>query len=491
MIFPTWKFELDDGDDFTFSADHTTRMIRFKSRIGMERIHDHVAPPSWCEIVLDNSAGSFVIGTNIKQGRWARIQATYNSVTYDVYTGLIEYMTVDLAGDTCALTLRGQWMAAQATRMPFSLRESIRTDQVIDLALNKDAVFRGQRRNSGNSYWWAIVNDINAKVNSCCTWGADTSSDLDTGARTLTYVGDVFDEPTTLAGVVTDAAMAECGFFYEDQSQVFQFRNRTYYAVPPPTRGTYTRDTDGVFMAYQGGSADYVNYIEAIIHPRFLDEQQTVFTNDNPYYCPPGITEIEIVARATNGLLLGIKNPYLKGRLLTFTGGSDGSGSSYMPRVGHEYTSFGVILTIYNKVGVPFYLLAGTVQITGQPLIQSEAVVVRAQNRAEVNWNGRRGLVLDLRSVHSLDTAREIVDDYAILHAQESHGEVRYIEIQPVSGSRLGDALATDLYDFFNLNPFPVGQGFARDYAVTAIEHEVTPGATMVSRFHLSIFEED
>ena len=244
MVEAVYTIWIDSDEDGTFDGDEkVTSDVLARNHIVTTRGKDQIrelAPPraGSCQFELDNTAGTYDVGTSFNEGQGVRLRATFAAVDYELFTGLVDDLRQNPNHDERSVTVGAIGpMSKLANRRGIStvLYANITTGTALGHLLDAAG--------------WA---------------GADR--DIDAGQQTFAWWW--LDDNETLFGAMNSLLATEGpgAAIYEDGTGKLVFRDRharvtesRSIAIQTTFRGTGTEPLHSEPIRYVSGTKDIIN----------------------------------------------------------------------------------------------------------------------------------------------------------------------------------------------------------------------------------------
>lgn len=276
----SWRFQVDwdsDGDYSEASEDITSRVMAATWNLGMNQPFHEMAAEATMQMTLANwdrrftpeNTGSMYAGSMVPH-RLVRVQSIYNGSTITHWTGWTNTYspTYDQRGELVTVVeCKGARSFLQDAEVFLDLLEGVTADEVIRAVLE-----RVQLPPALTQAWVLGVAGNSELGNS--TYLADTSVayDLETGQKTLAYVGDNWADGIKAYSAIADAVMAERGRFFFNRTGQAVFWNRQHLQLITTNAGTINDAMHGLEYTYGGHLA---NVVQVDCYPRSISATPT------------------------------------------------------------------------------------------------------------------------------------------------------------------------------------------------------------------------
>lgn len=491
MPGPTLHLYLDQDDDLSFGEsleDIAAFVNEVTVKLGIFKAGEHLADACEMTMTLDNSTGLFspeaVTAKALTTGRYVRLTATYSAVTYNVFTGLIEYLRADELGTSAEMRCYGR---LYNSNMPvdFALQLSVQADDIITLAL-ASANWRQAQIASSDGLPYLLL-DVTGKseLDSARLWPDLHDVSLEAGVSTFDYIGDIYATSPTLRQLFHDLAWAELGYIFENQDGALVFLNRDHVATHYASQASYT-GVDGVASLYTFGEG-VINRVRVRLLPRTVSASYTLWTSVNAMTFQQGKTSFVVRFRDAANRPIGVSGDVSK-VAWSFKDGVS-SGTDFSAQVGATLTPLanGVKVEVANESGRTLYLQVGAM-VLGTAILIDDPLEIEAINQESRAVYGERFLGIDIPLYADVGVATDFVN-FLALSRGAALAQVRKFSIQNDTAGHLTEQLGRHLFDVVTLTL--TGLEHAGSYFIVGIEHKFTLGGmVLVTTFYLEPFSE-
>jgi hypothetical protein len=476
---PVWTISMDADDDHSFGEggeNIAAYVLEAEITRGMFDELVRVAEPAKCVLTVNDTSRLFSpeaagVGA-VLAGRGVRVAATYNAVTYNLFTGQIDHIEADEQDYHSKIICYGRWKYADGKIDVAPYPGPVRVDEIL-LDILDEGFFRlGLTATSGDTYLMLDYSHLDStKIAPEVSDSAGYRS-LDVGKTSLTYVGQEYDRPT-LREVVTDLVQAEWGWFYEQADGKLTFANR-HHLLTTPTVADVSWTGAEVADDYLHSSQIY-NEIYLDLIANVVLTNQALWTSVAPIRFKPGESRRIIRFLAGDGRLQAVESDF-SAHSFVFKDAAT-SGNVVAPVVVLEPLSTGAQLYVRNDATYPIYLQIGA-SITGDALIKE---VPQRQSAVQVESRSRYGihpLTLKLPSFADMVPAEDLVD-FLIGQYAFPRGRVVSVTLQNDTAAHLIQQLGLEILAWANVALTHLEH--TADYGIIGIKQHLKQGGMVLT----------
>jgi hypothetical protein len=470
-VAPTWTVEIDAGENNFASGTETVtaQLLDAVMTAGMKSEFQRLADPSECKLIFNDTARYFspenAAATGAVKGRFLRIRATYNAVTYTVYHGEIWRIKSDEQPYRAVVECRGSLIHAQMrtdiTPYPSATADEILTD-LLDVG--------GWREYLDEKF--ILDEDDHAELDTNAVLGTLQTRSLSTGKTTFTYFGLQYDNPR-LVDVFRDIAEAEWGWIYDNPSTgEIVFLDRHSMLVMVTVEHVLSED-NFTALDYKTG--------EGIINEVYLDlqtnqvlEDTILWTSVAPIRFKRGDNVRVIKFLQGDGRLLGVETDFTAWSFV-FKDEPDG-GNVILPLYELEPLSTGVRLIVRNDSPTPIYLQIGAT-ISGDAIISETPIRENVVDHRSLSFYGSYPLTLKLPPFADAVSV-DYLADFLLYSRAEPVSEVLSVKLQNHTAANLVDQLSLGVADFASISLAQLDH--SGNYSVIGYEHHISMGGMIL-----------
>lgn len=373
----TWTFELDIGDNLTFSDAYYSKVVDVNIMRGTRDFWSRVGVSNMARVRLANLGGDFYpSASGIQIGRFARLRAAFAGSTYTVFTGVIEAVNGGGRGTTMEVFLSGRLRMVGDEHVAMPLMESVDTLDILTEVLAVAPLRQALKDGSGNLYAlvgeWELGTDV--------LGAAFTNYSFDTSLASYDFIGDNWGE-AAISRVVSEAVSAEWGWLYESADAGIVFVNRRTIDLDTSAPLAFTEDDVG---GNEVAQSDLINEIAIRLQSRSTEADALVWEAANAIRFPEGSTRNRVTFLNTDGRILGAGDLEYEIQVYDAQAGGDVVG-----RAGVEAFATGVEIVVENTGSGSWWVQAGA-QIRGTARILGSPQEYIERDHSSINKYGRR-----------------------------------------------------------------------------------------------------
>jgi hypothetical protein len=439
-VAPTWSVSIDvDDEGFSFVGEEVNaQLIEGKINCGMKDELQRLADPMEARLVFNDTARYFspenAASIGLVKGRFIRVNATYNAVTYTLFHGEIWRVHADEQPYRAVVECRGALIHAEM-RVEIEIVPSGSVDEIIIPYLELPGW-----REYLNEKW--ILDEVgHSELGETTRLATHQPRSIDVGRTTLTYFGLQYDSPK-LKDVMRDLAEAEWGWFYDLPStgQVV-FLGRQFMLLRMTADFSVTQD-DLVGLDYRVGDR-LVNEVYLNLQANTVLEDTVLWTSVAAIRFKPGESERVIRFLQDDGRLLGVESDFAAWNFV-FKDEADG-GDVVTPAYQLEALVTGARLTVRNDTSGPIWLQIGAT-ITGDAIISEVPLRETVRDNRSFSFYGAYPMELRLPPFADAESA-DYLADFLLYSRAEPTAEVLSVKLQNHTATNLVRQLDMQMAD--------------------------------------------
>jgi len=463
------QYSITIDHDGSFEQEIRSEVLALEWRLGMAGVHDSMAAPSWARITLRNPHGQFSPERQpLAIGARLRIESIDKGRVQRHFTGIISWVEPEAGTQgkkraTIHLQDILPWLESSQARLPPQV--DVRADEVIAALL--DSVPLRRARIAGFCIIDAAgYNDIDSVR---IFPPQQIAMRLQPGKSRFAYVGDWWDETTTVREAIAEMAASERGKFYINSAGEPVFLNRHHSLVQ--RRIAAQIDDSMVAMRYSYGD-DRLNRVYLRMRPRSIGLPQSLlwtFTGELRFAAGK---ELRMTLRPLDdkGEPVGV---LALDRLVSRFRIARAGGATVSENVVAEALQINtntVEIRLSNRRREALFLTS--LQLYGQVISHSTMLEVVAEDALGVHLHGVKQATLELPALSDIETAQAFVD-YELALRKSPRGTVQSLQLDLRQGPLL--ARQASLFDRIRISERQTGH-IAHDYFIIAEQHEVSAG---------------
>ncbi len=458
-----------DGTFLDLDEDLAGHVLELKWRLGLRQPYDSIADYGMAQITLRNIQGSFSPERDqLDIGTRAQIACEDSGERITLFTGFISQVSVD-AGDWSEgrSVIHVQdiqpWLEASPARLsPIS---NVGADTVIDRLLDGALV----RRAAVAGY---CIIDVpgHDRIDSVRVFPPQNlGRRLQEGKTRFAYVGDWWDETTSIRRAIRDLAESERGRFYIDRAGDVVFLNRHQTLVRGRLSATFVDNMKG--MAYAYGD-QRVNRFTLLMTPRELGESGTTLWQLGRAERVGARTSLDLNLRFTDETGQPIGMLELERLGAAFHRNERGEGSAIREKVSARIIELGftsLLVRLENDSARDVFLTE--LLVIGKPLYRRDRLELTLSDGEGIHLHGLKHLTQDLPALSDIATAQAFAR-YELARRKHPAGTVRELRLdarQHPSTRRLS------LFDRIRISESRTGH-IDKEYFIIGEEHQVSQG---------------
>ena len=460
----------DHTGDFAAAEDISADVLELVWRLGMRAPYDSMADYGSAVITLRNVSGKYSPERNpLPIGTRARIQSRSAGISRAHFIGFISHIEVE-GGDQgrkqAFLHLRDiqPWLAESAVTLPPQV--NARADEVI-VRLLESAILR----RAALAGYLFIDRAGSSRIDSARIFpAANVARHLAAGLSRFAYVGDNWDEHTSVRQAIADLASSERGRFYINRSGAAVFLNRHYTLLHKAVAARFADDMAGMRYSYGG---QRLNRLTLLMTPRSIGAAGSLLWQLPRPQRIPARGQITLSLRLQDEREQPIGLLRLKRLDWRF---------QWRPEPGAAQVQHNVSVTarqsgatslqaqVSNHHRQPVWLSA--LNVYGMPLYRGAPLEVRAEALADIHIEGLRSQTRLLPALSNAEVAQQFAD-YEVAQRRRPRGAIRELLLD--ARAHPAAALGLSLFDRVRISESQTGHA-AQDYFIVAEAHEVTDG---------------
>lgn len=463
---------IDKNHDGTFldsEEDLAGQVLELKWRLGLRQPYDSSADYGTAQIALRNVQGSFSPERErLDIGAGVRIACEDGGQRVTLFTGFISKVSVD-AGDWSEgrsfihVQDIQPWLEASPARLaPIS---DVSADTVIDRLLDGAIV----RRAAVAGY---CIIDVpgHDRIDSVQVFPPQNlGRRLQIGKSRFAYVGDWWDETTSIRQAIRDLAESERGRFYIDRDGDAVFLNRHQTLVSETLSATFVDDMRGMVYAY---GDQRVNRLSLLLTPREVGEGGTTLWQLAGAERIGAKTSLALNLRFTDELGRPVGLLEFERLQAAFHRNEAGKGSAIREKVSARIIEIGftsLLARLENNSARDVFLTE--LLVIGKPLYRRDPLELTLSDGAGIHLHGLMHFTLDLPALSDIATAQAFAS-YELARRKHPAGTVRELRLdarQHPSARRLS------LFDRIRISESRTGH-INQEYFIIGEEHHVSQG---------------
>ncbi|MCY4020744.1 MAG: hypothetical protein OXG39_15130 [Chloroflexi bacterium] len=458
-----------DGTFFDLDEDLARHVLELKWRLGLRQPYDSIADYGMAQIALRNIDGGFSperkrldIGTRVQ------IACEDGDERVTLFTGFISQVSVD-AGDWSEgrSVIHVQdiqpWLEASPARLsPISNVSADRViDRLLDGALVRRAVVAG----------YCII-DVpgHDRIDSVRVFPPQNlGRRLQEGKTRFAYVGDWWDETTSIRRAIRDLAESERGRFYIDRGGDAVFLNRHQTLVSKKLSATFVDDMKSMTYAY---GDQRVNRFTLLMTPREVGAGGTTLWQLAQAERIGARASLDLSLRFTDELGRPVGLLEFERLQAAFYRDEGGEGSAIREDVSARIIEIGftsLLARLENNSARDVFLTE--LLVIGKPLYRRDPLELTVSDGAGIHLHGLRHFTQDLPALSDIATAQAFAS-YELARRKHPAGTVRELQLdarQHPSARRLS------LFDRIRISETRSGH-IDQEYFIIGEEHQVSQG---------------
>ena len=460
-----------DGTFLDLDEDLAGHVLELKWRLGLRQPYDSIADYGMAKIALRNVHGSFSPErARLDIGARAQIACEDSGERITLFTGFISQVSVD-AGDwgeghsIIHVQDIQPWLEASPARLsPIS---NVSADTVIDRLLDGALV----RRAAVAGYCIIDVPGHDRIDNVRVFPPQNLGRRLQEGKTRFAYVGDWWDETTSIRRAIRDLAESERGRFYIDRAGDAVFLNRHQTLVRERLSATFVDNMTG--MAYAYGD-QRVNRFTLLMTPREVGEAGTTLWQLARAERIGARTSLNLNLRFTDEMGQPVGMLELERLGAAFHRDEGGKVSAIRENVSARIIEIGftsLVARLENNSARDVFLTE--LLVIGKPLYRRDRLELTLSDGAGIHLHGLKHLTQDLPALSDIATAQAFAR-YELARRKHLAGTVRELRLdarQDPSARRLG------LFDRIRISESRTGH-IDQEYFIIGEEHQVSQGGT-------------
>lgn len=463
---------IDQNHDGTFRGLHEDlagNVLELKWRLGLRQPYDSIADYGTAQIALGNVHGSFSPERKrLDIGARVQIACEDGGERVTLFTGFISQVSVE-AGDwgegRSVIHVQDiqPWLEASPARLsPIS---NVSADTVIDHLLDGALV----RRAAVAGY---CIIDVpgHDRIDSVRVFPPQNlGRRLQEGKTRFAYVGDWWDETTSIRRAIRDLAESERGRFYIDRDGDAVFLNRHQTLVSETLSATFRDDMRG--MAYAYGD-QRVNRVSLRMTPRQVGKGETTLWQLARAERIGARTSLTLSLRFADELGRPVALLEFERLQAAFHRDEGGQGSAIREKVSARIIEIGftsLVARVENNSARDVFLTK--LHIIGKPLYRRDPLELTLSDGAGIHLHGLQHVTQDLPALSDIATAQAFAS-YELARRKDPAGTVRELRLdarQHPSARRL------TLFDRIRISESRTGH-IDQEYFIIGEEHQVSQG---------------
>lgn len=458
-----------DGAFLDLDEDLAGRVLELKWRLGLRQPYDSIADYGMAQITLRNVHGSFSPERDhLDIGTRAQIAFEDGGERVALFTGFISQVSVD-AGDWSEgrSVIHVQdiqpWLEASPARLsPIS---NVSADTVIDRLLDGALV----RRAAVAGYCIIDVPGHDRIDNVRIFPPQNLGRRLQAGKTRFAYVGDWWDETTSIRRAIGELAESERGRFYIDRAGDAVFLNRHQTLVRENLSATFADNMKG--MAYAYGD-QRVNRFTLLMTPREVGEAGAKLWQLTRAERIGARTSLALNLRFTDELGRPVGLLEFERLGAAFHRDDRAEGSAIREKVSAriiEISFTSLLVRVENDSARDVFLTE--LFVIGKPLYRRDQLELTLSDGEGIHLHGLKHLTQDLPALSDIATAQAFAR-YELARRKHPAGTVRELRLdarQDPSARRL------TLFDRIRISESRTGH-IDQEYFIIGEEHHVSQG---------------
>ena len=460
----------DHSGDFAAAEDISADAIGLRWRLGMRAPYDSMADYGSAVITLRNASGKYSPErTPLPIGARVRIQSRSAGVARTQFIGFISHIEVD-GGDQgrkqATLHLRDiqPWLAQSAASLPPQV--NARADQLIARLLESAVL----RRAALAGYLFIDRAGSNRIDSARIFPAANVTRHLAAGKTRFAYVGDSWDEHTSVRQAIAELAASERGRFYISRSGAAVFLNRQYTLLHKAVAARFLDDMAGMRYSYGGAR---LNRLTLLMTPRTIGASGSLLWQLPRPQRIPARGQITLSLRLLDEREQPVGLLQLKRLEWRFQWRAEAGAARVAHNVSVKARQSGATALqaqVSNHHRQPVWLSA--LNVYGRPLYRGAPLEVRAESLADIHIEGLRSQTRPLPALSNAELAQQFAD-YEVQQRRRPRGAIRELLLE--ARAHPAAALGLSLFDRVQISESHTGHK-ARDYFIVAEAHEVSDG---------------
>ncbi|MCY4072493.1 MAG: hypothetical protein OXG60_14465 [Chloroflexi bacterium] len=458
-----------DGRFLDLDEDLARNVLELTWRLGLRQPYDSIADYGTAQIALRNAQGSFSpererldIGTGVQ------IACQDGGQRVILFTGFISRVSVD-AGDWSEgrSVIHVQdiqpWLEASPARLSPISNVSADTviDRLLDGALVRRAVVAG----------YCII-DVpgHDRIDSIRVFPPQNlGRRLQAGKTRFAYVGDWWDETTSIRRAIRDLAESERGRFYINRGGDAVFLNRHQTLVREALSATFVDDMKGMVYAY---GDQHINRFSLLMTPREVGKGGTTLWQLARAERIRARTSLDLNLRFADELGRPVGLLEFERLGAAFHRDEEGERSAIRDKISARIIEIGftsLVVRVENNSARDVFLT--DLRVIGKPLYRRDPLELTISDGGGIHLHGLKHLTLDLPALSDIATAQAFAS-YELARRKHPAGTVRELRLD---ARRRPSARRLTLFDRIRISETRTGHQ-NQEYFIIGEEHQVSQG---------------
>ena len=455
-----------DGSFTDLDDDITAQVLELRWRLGLSRAYDSIADIGNAEIKVMNFHGVFSPERHrLDIGARVRIGYEAGGARHTYFTGYISHISAeggDWGSKRAVIHLYDvqRWLEENPVRL--SPMSGVTADQVIDRLLDQAIL----RRAVIAGYCIIDVTGYNGIDAASIFPPRNLARRLDAGKTRFAFVGDWWNDLTSIREAIGDLAESERGRFYVDREGDAVFLHRHRALVTENVSASFSDDMSGLDYAYGDQRA---NRVSLLMTPREQGQSGTQMWK---------LSQAQRIVSGKN-LTLNLRFTDDRGEPLallaldrlkaTFHRDANSAGAAVTEGVSAAVVHTGFTsLQVQVRNGSSRDVFLTELEVSGKPLYRRDPLEITIADGEGMHLHGLKHLALDLPALSDIETARAFAT-YELVRRKHPTGAVREMRL---SARDHPAAASLTLFDRIRISESQTGH-LDKEYFIIGERHHV------------------